>query len=278
MTNGRNIQFERNMNLINPIGSLADGRPVFSTAVNASTRLYPQFNNITLQDVGSNSSYNALLASYQHRFSMGFSASANYTWGHSIDDAPEVSTYDCDGVIEDPTNRNRDRGNSCVDRPNSFNLLAVWEPKAPSTSGFTKSLIEGNQFVTTWNFLSGVPQNIVANTTLNNDTTTSGYTRPLFVGRDTARGPSTYQVDLRYSRGLGTWFDHIKPQLFAESNNLFNRHSNVTTLNETATVTPLAAGGVPTQASGSIVTPPSGAFVSTLMDARIIEFGTKIDF
>lgn len=269
MTNGRNIAFDHNINLINPTGYLADGRPVFSSAVNANTRLYPQFNNITLQDVGSNSSYNALLASYTHRFSNSFQGSANYTWGHSIDDAPEINSYDCDGVIEDPTNRDRDRGNSCVDRPNSFNFIGVYEPKVRTESGFANDLINGNQLETTWNFMSGLPQNIVANTVLNNDTTTSGYTRPLFVGRNTARGPAIYQVDLRYTRSLGTWFDRVQPQLFAETNNIFNRHSNVTTLNETAQVNP---------ATGAITTPPPGTFQSTLMTARIVEFGAKINF
>ena len=56
MTNGRNMQFLRNSNLINPTGMLADGRPIFSTTASAATRLYPQFNNITLIDTGSNSS------------------------------------------------------------------------------------------------------------------------------------------------------------------------------------------------------------------------------
>ena len=77
LTNGRNMQFLRNMNLINPISALADGRPVFSTAVNANTRLYPQFNNITLIDTGSNSSYNALTATYEHRMSFGWTLSAS---------------------------------------------------------------------------------------------------------------------------------------------------------------------------------------------------------
>jgi Carboxypeptidase regulatory-like domain/TonB dependent receptor len=278
LTNGRNIPFDHNLNLINPIGALADGRPVFSSSVNSSTRLYPQFNNILLQDIGSNSSYNAALLSYNHRFSQGFSAIANYTYGHSIDDAAQVNSYDCDGVIEDPTDRDRDRGNSCVDRPNTFNLLGVFEPKVQLDSGLANGLINGNQFETTFNFGSGIPQNEVANTVLNGDTETSGYTRPLYVGRNTLRGPGIYQVDLRYSRSLGNWFERFTPRLFAESNNLFNRHSNITTLNETATVAPLGAGGVPTSASGSIVTPPSNAFESTLMDARILEFGVRIDF
>jgi hypothetical protein len=87
-TAARELGFLRNMNLINPISYLADGRPVFSTAVNAATRVYPQFNAITLQDLGAISDYNAMIVHYTHRFATGFLASASYTWSHSISDAP----------------------------------------------------------------------------------------------------------------------------------------------------------------------------------------------
>ena len=60
-TTGRQLVYLYDMNLINPIGTLADGRPVWSKSVNASTRLFPQFNGITLQNVGANSNYTAML-------------------------------------------------------------------------------------------------------------------------------------------------------------------------------------------------------------------------
>jgi hypothetical protein len=296
MTNGRNIQYEYDMNMQNPIAFLADGRPVYSSQINATTRVNPNFNNITLQAVGSNSSYNALLAGYEHRWSSGFLARANYTWGHSLTDAPEVSNFDCDGVVEDPSDRDRDRSNSCVDRPNAFTLSSVYEPQLHSDSGLLNGIVKQNQFVTTWNFLAGVPQNVVANHTLNNDTITSAYTRPLFVSRDTARGPSIYQVDLRYTRGFGE-YHNFRPQIFVEANNLLNRHSNVTTLNETATVNPLpsvctagtAAGDASCAAAitaaatngatvGAITGAPTQAFESTLLQSRILQFGFKVAF
>jgi hypothetical protein len=278
LTNGRNIQFERNMNLINPIGTLADGRPVFSSAVNANTRLYPQFNNIELYDVGSNSSYNALLASYEHRWSQGFLMKANYTWGHAISDAPEVNDYDCDGVIEDPTNRNRDRGPSCADRPSAFTLSSVYEPQSHIDNKLVRGIITNNQFTPTMVFESGILANAVSNSILNGDSTTGSVTRPLFVSRNSFRGPSIYQVDLRWTRTLGTWFEFLKPQLFVESNNIFNKHSNVTTFNTTADTVALPSSGVPTAATGNVTTPASFAFVSTLLQARILQFGAKFDF
>jgi hypothetical protein len=42
---------------------------------------------------------------------------------------------------------------------------------------------------------AGDQQNITANRNLTNDAKVT--TRPLFIGRDTARGPNIYQVDAR---------------------------------------------------------------------------------
>src|SRR5262249_14525110 len=128
MTNGRNMQFLRNMNLINPVGTLLDGRPVFQTAINANTRLDPRFNNITLIDIGSNSSFHALAAVYEHRISWGWTMSGSYTWSHSISNTPEGNSYEFSTPIEDPTNPLRDRGRSGIDRPNSLTLSTVYAP------------------------------------------------------------------------------------------------------------------------------------------------------
>ena len=270
MTNGRNIQFERNMNLINPVSYLADGRPVFSSAVNAQTRLYPQFNNIMLQDVGSNSSYNALLVAYEHRLSKNFLMKANYTWGHAISDAPEVSTYDCDGVVEDPTDRDRDRSVSCIDRPSVFTLSGDFQPSWSSDSKWLHAIITNNDFTPTILSESGNAQSIIASspTPLNGDSTATAYQRPLFIPRNSVRGPSITQVDLRWTRALGTWFEYFRPQLFVESNNLFNKHSNITTLNTTTI----------TNQEGVITTNPTLAYQSTLLQARILQFGAKFQF
>ena len=86
-TEARQLTYMRDLNLINPTSFLADGRPVYSAAVNASTRLFPQFNGITLMDSGPNANYNALIVNLTHRFSTGFSMNASYTWSHSLSDA-----------------------------------------------------------------------------------------------------------------------------------------------------------------------------------------------
>jgi hypothetical protein len=274
MTNGRNMQFLRNMNLINPTSALADGRPVFSTSVSAATRLYPQFNNITLIDVGSNSSYNAMTVGYEHRMTSGLTVNGNYTWSHAINDTPEANTYEFSTPIEDPTNRKRDRGNSSINRPNSFTASAVYAPTVHFENRIATALANGNNLAVLANLSTGDQQTITVSQALNGDTTATS--RPLFVGRNTLRTPNIYQYDLRYTRAFGTYFERVKPQLLIEANNLLNR-SNVTTINTTATVatTQPTAGSPPI---GTILTQPTLAPTSSVLEARILQFGLKIEF
>ncbi|MBZ5569807.1 MAG: TonB-dependent receptor [Acidobacteriia bacterium] len=262
LTAGRHLAFLRNMNLINPIGTLGDGRPIFASTVSAATRLYPQFNNITLQDVGANSSYNALLLTWNHRLSRGLQVSASYTWSHTISDAPEANSFEQNLPIEDTTNRRRDRGNSSVDRPHALTVSAVLEPQPKLENRVLNKLLNDNMFAILGNFSSGDTQNIVANSTLNGDSTTGSVTRPLFVGRNTARTPNIYQVDLRYTRTIARLWERVTPQFLVEANNLFN-HPNVTSISTTAAV----------NASGVITTPPTFRPTGTVLEGRIVQFG-----
>ena len=271
MTNGRNLQFLRNSNLINPTGVLADGRPIFSTAVTAATRRYSQFNNITLIDTGSNSSYNAMTATYDHRLSAGLTTSASYTWSHAISNTPEGNSYEFSNVVEDPTNPLRDRGNSSINRPNSLTISAVYQPETHYANKFLNGAAHGNNIAFLANMSSGDEQTITTSSKINGDSLATS--RPLFVGRNTVRTPAIYQYDMRFTRTLGTYFEHFAPKLLVEGNNIFN-HSNVTTILTNATVATTAA----TVPIGTITTAPTFAKSSTLLEARILQFGLKIDF
>jgi hypothetical protein len=261
-TNARNQVFLRNMNLINPTRFLADGRPVFGSA-----RLYPQFSSITLQDVGAIASDNAMLVNYKHRWGQGFQTSASYTWSHSISDAPDANSFEQNLPIQDPTSRARDRGNSIINRPHAFTMSSVIEPTFKVGNGFLRHLANGNQLTALLNLSSGDAQNIVANQILNGDAITSTVTRPLFLGKYTARTPSIYQVDLRYTRTFFTFWERVKPKFIAEANNIFN-HPNITTINTTATV----------DAQGNITRPATLAPVSTVLEGRIIQLGVRLDW
>lgn len=265
--NGRNLEFLRNLNLINPTGFLADGRPIFSSTANATTRLYPQFNNIALEDIGANSSYNALIVSYQRRFQRGVSINGSYTWSHSISDAPEGNAYDQgSNFIEDPTNRERDRGNSTINRPQAFTLTTVYQSQFPSIQNrILRAIASGNQFAILANLSSGDQQNLISNRVLNGDSLAgAGVNRPLYIGRNTLRTPSVYQVDARYSRTFFKLWERLSPEFFLEANNVFN-HPNITSINTTATV----------NTAGIITSNPTLAPTSTLLEGRIVQLGVK---
>jgi hypothetical protein len=273
ITEGHQLLWEYNSNLINPIGQLADGRPVFSTSVNSSTRLDPQFDNVTLQSSGANSNYNALLVDYEHRFSHGLVVGANYTWSHTLSSAPDVNSFEQNAPVEDPTNRNRDYGNSSVNRPDAFNLSTVYTTDFHIENAF-RHVANGNTFGFLVVAQSGDEQNITSRTApLNGDTTTSRVTRPVFVGRNSVRGPKIVQFDTRYTRNLFTWRERITPQFIFEVNNLFNDHHNITSLN---TAVPVNAAGYPLLSNGSIGLPSSFPFVGTALEARILTFGLAV--
>ena len=266
-TGARDLEYLRDMNLINPTGFLPDGRPIFSTAVNAATRLYPQFNGIQLQDVGAVSNYNALLVTWWHRLGDGFLVSANYTWSHTISDAPDANSFEQSLVIENPFSRAYDRGNSIVNRPQAFNMSSYIAPKVTLGNRIANYLANGNQLSILANLASGDQQNITGNVNLNNDPIGASVQRPAFVGRDTVRTGNVYQVDMRYTRTLVSVRERFFTRFIAESNNVFNTR-NVTTINTKATVNSL----------GIITAQPSLAPVSTVLEGRLIQLGIRADF
>lgn len=267
MTSGRNLQYLHNSNLINPISFLADGRPVYSTVASAATRANPAFNNITLNDIGSNSSYNALIASFSHRMSAGLTTSANFVWSHAISNTAEGNSFEFSTLITDPTNPKRDRGNSSINRPVGFNIATVYQPVAHFGNRYVNGLVGGNNFALLINSTSGDQQNETSSSNLNGDTLSAGQQRPLFVARNTLRTPVVVQADLRYTRTLGTFFERMKPQIFVEANNVLNR-SNFTSINASAT----------TNSAGVIITQPTLVPTGSVLEARILQFGARIEF
>ena len=84
----------------------------------------PYYGTVESLDDGGTASYNALIASVEHRFAKNFSMLANYTFAHCIADP---QTTELSGPIyTNPANRRFDRGNcTAVDVRHNFNLSAV---------------------------------------------------------------------------------------------------------------------------------------------------------
>ncbi|MEP6539125.1 MAG: carboxypeptidase regulatory-like domain-containing protein [Bryobacteraceae bacterium] len=261
-TRGNRLPIWSNLNLIRNGGTLADGRPTFGTG-----RINPAYNNIiTAESVGT-SVYNGLNLSFTKRFGHGVDAFATWTWSHSIDDAPEQNNIDsASAYLSDVTNRSRDRGNSLTDRRHAFNANAVWDTSTQLSSKPLTYLLSNNRIALLFNAQSGENFNMGSNRVLNGDTSTgTAFQRPLYVGRNTLRAPSTYELNMRYSR-IFPIGERWKPEFFFESTNILN-HTNVTGINATASVDTL----------GAIIAPPSQAWTSAL-DQRLIQFGLKLSF
>jgi carboxypeptidase family protein/TonB-dependent receptor-like protein len=284
-TAGRQLQWLHNINLINPLGTLLDGRPVFDPRVNAGTRANPAFNNVTLQDVGGSSKYNALEVNYEHRFSRGLVVSAAYTYSHTISDAPDVNGFEQNLVyVEDNTNRLRDRGNSYINRPQAFTATALWSPRVKAENSMVRRLLNDNEFGVLTNISSGDEQNVTANANLNGDSLVTSITRPLDIGRNIVRGPKVVQFDLRYTRTLFTLKERFRAQFLTEATNIFN-HPNVTSLNA---VVPVVTSGCPSAGNGFTLDPThcgqlaAGSLpatfprTSTVLQGRILDFGLGV--
>jgi len=82
-------------------------------------RVRPTWNNVTLRDPGFNSSYNALVAKAEKRFSRGLAFISSYTWSHSIDQNNESLDEGFSGAA-DLYNFRAERGNSSLDRRHNF--------------------------------------------------------------------------------------------------------------------------------------------------------------
>jgi hypothetical protein len=116
------------------------------------------------------------------------------------------------------------------------------------------------------NRTSGDQQSITTSTNLTNDPASPSQ-RPLYIGRDTVRTPSIFQMDLRYTRTLFTLRERIHTKIIAEANNVFNDR-NVTSLNVTAV----------TNSAGVITTPATLAPSSTILEGRLLQLGIRVDW
>lgn len=269
---GTHLPVYRNINRINPVGTLADGRPIFSSTISAATRLYPQFNNVLLAESAGNSRYIAGTVSLNKRFSRGYQFSANYTLSHSTDDAPEqnlVATQFSNLVLSDPTNRARDHGASQADQRHTFVMSFVGRPTFKTENSFLRHLLNDNQlgFIATAN--SGETFNIVSTTDLNNDGVGAGNSdRPLNISRNSGRTPRQLNVDTRYSRFVRIT-ERFNVEVFGEFINIFHIKS-IFQVN----------GAVATDAAGNL-SAPLPDFTQrnpSALDGRLFQLGLKFNF
>jgi hypothetical protein len=246
-TRGYNLPVVTNINVNNPIGTLPDGRPIFSTAVNAATRRDPRFNAIFATQSIAESNYRALTLQFSRRFSRGIQWDLAYTLGKSEDNAPITSTLSVAGDTggrSDPTDLEIDRGPNILDQRHTFIGSIVAQPHV-EMEGLGGAILNNNQIGLALQFASGIPVNLRSTRELNGDAI--GADRPLGVDRNSYRLPARYNVDLRYSR-LFSVMGPTKIEVIAEVKNLFNTvqwSGSTSTVNTDLQGNPTTAAGVP---------------------------------
>jgi hypothetical protein len=218
---GSDLPVLTNINLINPVGTLADGRPIYSTAVGAATRMDPRFNQInTMQSIGE-STYSGLTFQLTRRFSRGYQFDLNYTVAKGEDNAPLTSTLSVQGDDgrSDPSSLDRDRGPNIMDTRHSFAGSIVARPEYGGQNGVARAILNNNQFGFMLLFNSGLPQNIRSNRDLNLDGVLAD--RPLGVARNSIYLPARYNIDFRYSRFI-PFGGSRRAEVLLELKNLLN--------------------------------------------------------
>jgi len=209
------------INLINPVGTLEDGRGIYSSAINSNTRAYPEFNYInTVQAVG-NSTYKALTLQFARRGSRALQFDVNYSYGKGVDNAPTSGnlSFVSDAARSDPANLDRDKGPNRLDTRHNFSGSIVALTSFDLANPALKAIVNDNQFAFMLQFNSGLPFNIGSNRNLNNDGNSGD--RPLYVGRNSMYLPDRWNVDMRYSRFIPLGGQR-RVEIIGEFKNLLN--------------------------------------------------------
>ena len=276
---GYELPVLNDINLINPIGQLDDGRPIFSTAVNPATRRFPQFDHIySLESVGE-SSYSGLTLQLSRRWAGNFQFDLSYTYGKGEDTAPMwnpafVTSFavNSDDPRSDPTNLDRDEGPNLMDMRHNFAGTVVARSKVSTGNRIVDTILSDNQVGVLMQFNSGLPFTIRGNGDVNRDGL--GNDRPLFVGRNSVYLPARYNVDLRYSRFIPI-AGRRQVEVIGEFKNLFNT-DQVATVNQTFPVTPLGVPTVPLLTTGDEY--KEAGRVTSGFEQRAFQLGFKFYF
>jgi hypothetical protein len=269
---GYNLPVISNINLINPVSQLADGRNVYSTAINAGTRRDPRYNVVNeVQSIGE-STYKNLTAQLTGRNIYGMQFDFAYTLAKSEDNAPITTVLSVQGDPgrSDPDSLDRDLGPNALDQRHTFSGSIVARPNIDGGNAFTRGLVNGTIVGLAMQFSSGIPIYVRSTADLNNDGILAD--RPVGVTRNSINLPSRRNVDLRLSRQLPLGGAR-RAELIAEVKNLFNtvQWSNVTNA-AVATVAGTGAAVNPLPTKGDQLTPGGG------YEQRQLQIGFKFQF
>jgi len=253
--------------------ALADGRPIYSAAVNASTRLDPRFNHINqVQSIGE-STFKAMTLQMSKRLKQGLTFNVQYAIGKGLDNTPLLTqlTVQSEAGRSDPSNLDRDIGPNPLDLRHNFSGNIVYTSTSHSSNPMVRGLLNGNEIGVLLQFNSGLPVNLAASRDLNADGV--AIDRPLSVARNSLYLPARKNVDVRYTRWVPLR-GSVRAEVIAELKNAFNTEqlgSIITTLPVDALGNPVNA--IPTDPY-QLLGPNSG----TVFEQRKFQLGFRLRF
>jgi hypothetical protein len=132
----------------------------------------------TLMVAGGNSSYNALVASIQHRASRDFTFLANYTWSHCFDLLDNPGAFNT-VAVENPNNVHKDYAACGFDRRAIFNT-AIVATSHFGLSGWRAWTVNDWELAPIFRATSGAPYSVTSG--VDNSLTAIGNDRPNWNG------------------------------------------------------------------------------------------------
>jgi len=259
-----------NINPINPIGALGDGRPIYSTTASAASRLDPRFNLIQEVESIGESTFKSMTIGATKRLSNGLSMNVQYSLGKGLDNTPLLTqlTVQAESGRTDPSSLDRDLGPNPLDIRHSFNGNIVYLTENHSSNAVVRQLLSGNQIGVLLQINSGLPVNVPASRDLNGDGITSD--RPLFVARNGLYLAPRKNVDLRYTRFVPIR-GSVRAEIVAELKNVFNTEQ-LAGINTSTVVDALGNPAAPIATDPYQFVNPSG------YEQRKFQLGFKVRF
>jgi hypothetical protein len=177
------------------------------------------------------SEYNALVFSFNRRFTQGLQMLASYTFAKSTDTDQNSATFTENNSPYDIFDGSFDRGPSSFDTRHKIVISGVWAPNfyKGSKNSIGNYILNGWSLAPNFNYYSGRPfSGNVSGTSLNN---TFGDAFLPLAGRNSFRLPSLINLDVRLSKRF-KFRETMSLEFLAEAFNVANR-THVFSVNST---------------------------------------------
>ena len=203
-----------------------------------TSRLNPNFFNITEVRGAVESVYHALVLQANRRLTKGLQFQANYTLSRAKDTGQTSVTFSATNTPTDPYNLELDRGVTDFNIPHRFVASAVWSPEVKSDNDGVRAIFGDWTISPIFTAQSGRPYSAGVSgrpvaAALNSSITGSGgdsYFLPL--GRNSFKQPRIVNLDARLSRRF-RFTESTNLEVLIEGFNVFNR-THITSVNDTA--------------------------------------------